>query len=499
MTSQPHTSQSNPLPDAPTTFVVVEYDVDLHITHISSNIEVLTGEKPQRYIGQSLTELIYEPDADIVLDFTQHRMDSASQNRLPCRIFQTRENILRGELKVEVMRDDEGQWQRAVGLITLKPKPSPLLMPEPPVLRSIADSLPDVIYIYNLVDKHILYINAPVEKIFGAVPGEIIGHKLDPDDFVHPDDRANWNAMLEEIQNDPHDRLFEQEFRVRHYNGNYVVMNSRIKVFTRTQDGAPYTVIGNLRDMSDHQAQAQREIEARTERERLHFLSQFIRSVSHDFRTPLSIINSSAYFLVRKEDMEERRVRAELIEKQVSRLEDMLDQVALSIHVHIPEWYTFAPVDMSQIITEVISENENRQNVRIETGFPSDARLVRGDIVFLKLAVDEIYKNALQYTQAEGTIRFELTYNGDTATIEIVDTGDGIEPDKINHIFEYYFRADPARSLAGNRQHTGLGLAIVKKIIHTHDGQIRVESQVGAGSRFVITLPLWEDDADGPR
>jgi PAS domain S-box-containing protein len=473
-------------------FVVVEFNSKLDITYISANIQRFTSHKASHYLGKTLSKLIAEPSAETIQEFIKDYLPTGSPGILPCRIHQTDEKILSGELRLEVTEDHSGQWDSAVGVITLFPDHENAMTPQYSILSAIADRMPDVVYVYDLLKDELIYINAVVEKTFGTPAAEVLTRKVSPGDFVHPEDRTQWDELVQTVVSENSDRLYEYEFRLLHQAGYYIASHIRIKIFSRTADGLPHTLIGSLRDMTVEKAQVQREVEASAERERLHFLSQFIRSISHDFRTPLSIINSSAYFLVRKDDMEERRARAGMIEKQVSRLEGMLDQVALSIHLHIPEWYTFAPVAIQSIIEEVIAENDNPKNVPVENHIPADAPLLRGDIVFLKLALDELYKNSLQYTTGEGFIRFEMSSDSDTAIISVIDTGTGIEAEKIDHIFEYYFRADPARSLASGHQHTGLGLAIVKKIIDIHRGHIRVESQYGEGTRFIITLPLWQ-------
>ncbi|HEY6409690.1 MAG TPA: ATP-binding protein, partial [Ktedonobacteraceae bacterium] len=113
---------------------------------------------------------------------------------------------------------------------------------------------------------------------------------------------------------------------------------------------------------------------------------------------------------------------------------------------------------------------------------------VYGDEDQLKQVLVALLDNALKYTPYEGSISLSLTTNEHTATLKVSDTGIGISPDDVPHIFERFYRADRARSR--DRGGSGLGLAIVQSIVQAHEGTIEVESTLGKGSTFILRLPL---------
>ena len=113
---------------------------------------------------------------------------------------------------------------------------------------------------------------------------------------------------------------------------------------------------------------------------------------------------------------------------------------------------------------------------------------VRGDADKLKQALVALLENALKYTPYEGTVTLSLTTQDGNALLGVCDTGIGISPEDLPHIFERFYRADPARSR--DRGGSGLGLAIVKSIVEEHSGTIEVESVPGKGSVFKIKMPL---------
>src|SRR5205823_13602643 len=117
---------------------------------------------------------------------------------------------------------------------------------------------------------------------------------------------------------------------------------------------------------------------------------------------------------------------------------------------------------------------------------------VYGDADQLKQVLVALLDNAFKYTPYEGSISLALTTSEHTAIVKVSDTGIGILPDDLPHIFERFYRADRARSR--DRGGSGLGLAIVQSIVQEHEGSIDVESTPGKGSAFVLKLPLAKSD-----
>ena len=133
-------------------------------------------------------------------------------------------------------------------------------------------------------------------------------------------------------------------------------------------------------------------------------------------------------------------------------------------------------------------EAEAKQ-ITLETALPKDAWLSMS-ASRLRQALLNLIGNAIKYTPPGGHVRVALTVSdaGDTATIAVSDTGHGIPAADLPHVFDKFFRvkSDATQATTG----TGLGLAITKSIVEAHGGRIRVESVEGAGTTFVVELPL---------
>jgi two-component system sensor histidine kinase BaeS len=125
--------------------------------------------------------------------------------------------------------------------------------------------------------------------------------------------------------------------------------------------------------------------------------------------------------------------------------------------------------------------------------------LLMGDGQRLRHMLLNLLDNAIRYTPPGGMVCVSLEARGMSAYLRVADTGIGIAPDDVTHIFDRFYRADAARGRASGG--AGLGLAIVRWCVEAHGGTIGVESQVGHGTTFTVTLPLAlaaEDDEDCP-
>ena len=116
---------------------------------------------------------------------------------------------------------------------------------------------------------------------------------------------------------------------------------------------------------------------------------------------------------------------------------------------------------------------------------------MRADAELLSLVWNNLFSNAVKFTQPRGTISLSLKTEGDAVTVQVSDTGCGISPEVGRHIFEKFYQGDPSHATQGN----GLGLALVKRVIDIVGGDIAVHSEVGKGSTFTVRLRRGTDGA----
>ncbi len=227
-------------------------------------------------------------------------------------------------------------------------------------------------------------------------------------------------------------------------------------------------------------------------------IKQFTADVSHELRTPLAILTGELEVALRSDKTtEEYQTLLISALEEVGRLSKVVRTLldlsrAETGQVRIDHEH----VNLSAMLDELsedamILAEEKSVSVgsMIEPGI-----MIDGDSVRLHQALLNILDNAIKYTPEGGDILMRLVKEGDRAIFRLSDTGVGIAPEHLPHIFDRFYRADQARSqdIQGN----GLGLSIVKWIIEAHEGTIRAESTQGKGTMITIVLPILEAGAE---
>jgi heavy metal sensor kinase len=219
---------------------------------------------------------------------------------------------------------------------------------------------------------------------------------------------------------------------------------------------------------------------------------QFTADASHELRTPLSIIQAESSLALDKErDAAEYRKALEVVSQEVTYMSDIIGKLLFLARGDAgKEPVESKDVNIKELIEELASDMEvlaRDKGVGFNIG-PLENLTIKGDRTQLRQLFFNILKNAVTYTPSGGNISTSLARRKETAVVTISDTGIGIPSEHLPHIFERFYRVDKARSRVEGG--SGLGLAIAKYVAEVHDGKIDVESQVGKGSIFRITLPL---------
>jgi heavy metal sensor kinase len=216
----------------------------------------------------------------------------------------------------------------------------------------------------------------------------------------------------------------------------------------------------------------------------------FSADAAHELRTPLTILKGELEVALRSPpDAEEyRRVLASCLE-EVDRLSALVEDLLFlarsdSGNVSIPQ----TPVNLAEVLEEVKPAlSMLAETTEISLLVPASPELwVQGNKSMLFRLMFNLGENAIKYTPTGGRVEVSLSRNGHKAVLAVHDTGPGIAPEEQERIFDRFYRGDPARSRGGS----GLGLALVRSIVLLHGGSISVESTVGKGSCFHVTLPL---------
>ncbi len=253
-------------------------------------------------------------------------------------------------------------------------------------------------------------------------------------------------------------------------------------------------VIGGMvmaQDVTETRQMQEKQLKLAVERERLALVNQFVQAISHDFRTSLSVIETSRYLIERSlEPGMLQRVQRKMhnIQEQITRISDQLDNLSMIAGMVTAKR---GLCDLNEIIGELVNEQTplaERKHLSLTFDPAADLSPITADGQALHQAVRHLLVNAINYTPQGGSVAVKTAPFDGKAMIEISDTGIGISADDLPRVFDLFYRADPARGTASGG--VGIGLTIVKLVVESHGGQVTVESQPDAGATFRITLPL---------
>ena len=214
---------------------------------------------------------------------------------------------------------------------------------------------------------------------------------------------------------------------------------------------------------------------------------QFLSDASHELKTPLTVILSSADLLKTSAQPEQRQY-VDNISVESRRMKALVEDMLTLSRAESGRAAPFAPLDLSDLVTDAALRFEP---VAFEAGHPlqydiQNGASLSGDRQQLDQLLDILLDNAVKYAAKDAPIRLTLDISGKNAVLAVENPGDPIPPDKLPHLFDRFYRVDAARTGAGG---FGLGLAIAQQIVRRHKGAITAASDARA-TRFTVTLPL---------
>ncbi len=225
---------------------------------------------------------------------------------------------------------------------------------------------------------------------------------------------------------------------------------------------------------------------------------EFVANVSHELRTPLSTIKILADTILdlQPEDAEVQRFVGKIdaeIDSMTALVQDLLDITQLESGSESLRYETIDPVEIASSVVERMRPRAEKARVDVRLSRAGGGSPIHADGRRLEHAVLNLVTNAIDHTPAGGRVDVSVRQEGGETTFTVEDTGRGIPEADIDRIWERFFKTDRSRSEPG----TGLGLAIVKHVALAHGGRAEVESEVGEGSTFSISVPADGGPAAG--
>ncbi len=222
-------------------------------------------------------------------------------------------------------------------------------------------------------------------------------------------------------------------------------------------------------------------------------IAQFTADASHELRTPLALVQAAAEHSLRRERSREELLEAmKTVLRESRRTSELLDSLLVLARADSgDDAMQPAPIDAAEVLRDVVDRTRGlaaAKDIDFVADMGDSPVKVMGDAVLLHRLVMILIDNAVKYTPEKGQVRLALRSSDEKACIEVVDSGVGIEAEDLPRVFDRFWRADRVRSRSMGG--AGLGLAIARRIVDRSGGTLTVESELGRGSTFRVTLPV---------
>ena len=417
------------------------------------------------------------------------------------------------------LSQEDGDPMRLVGThvdITARKDAEKALRESEERFRSILENATDAIAIIT-ADGRYRYLSPSTSAVLGYEPEELVGRNVI--DFTHPDDVASRQEALSKVTEVP-DAVVVEEFRFRHKNGTWrtlistkknalcvpgiggILANARDVTERRAAEEELERYRNQLEELVDERtAQVQeksQQLEEALDKEKEYNLLQqkFVSLVSHEFRTPLAIIDGSAQRLIRRKDKaapEEIATRLEKVRSAILRLTGLIDLTLYTTRLDAGNiGMNPATCDLRDLVREVC---ERQAEISPEYEFVVDIDALPEDMFADKNLLDMVFtnllSNAVKYSPDNKTIQVTGSLTDGEVRVSVSDSGVGIPKEDMPHMFKRFFRARTSEGYRG----TGVGLNVSREFVEMHGGRIELQSTVGKGSTFTVHLPRNAQEA----
>ena len=358
--------------------------------------------------------------------------------------------------------------------------------------RLLADNTIDLVCLHNL-DASFKYVSPSIQSLLGYDPEELIGKY--PEDYVHPEDLKKFKKRIGSIIKDK--ELFSEQVRLRNSEGEYIWFETNASLVYENK--IPVSFQSSTRDITQRK-KAEQIIEDTLlqERQLNELRTNLVSTISHEFRTPMTTIRTSAelitMYLQNSQFNEALQIekRVKTITEEIDRIVELMDAV-LTISKDDAGKTSFNPIvcNLNEICKDVIetSFNNQKDNRNVDVLFKSNKVEIFADINLIKYTLFNVLSNAFKYSEGCGNVQLNLFTVDDLVQIDVIDNGIGIPKEEQSKLFNTFYRASNSNGIQG----TGLGLYIIKMFTKKNSGRVYLESELGKGTKVTLRFPLYKN------
>ncbi len=462
-------------------------DLEGKIHQANDAVFSLLGFRPDELIEQSLSRIISPEETWEFMVALREVVDRGVSRNARLHPRSASGDVIPTTLNASALRDTDGRVIGAIGILRD--------MRELDKARAYAESLiknaPDPVFVSDLEGK-ILQANDAVSHLLGFRQDEVVEQSVSR--FLGADETREFVAALREVV----EHGVSRNVRLHPRSASGEVISTTLNASAlRDADGNVIGAIGILRDMRAYEQVLHDLEDSRRElRDADQAKDRFLAIVSHELRTPLTAMLGWARLLTtgRLDDATSARALP-VIERNTKLLAQLIDDlldvsgiIAGKLRLEV------GPVDLVAVIESAIEAVQglaDAKSIGLKAVLDPSAGSVAGDPGRLQQVVWNLLANAIKFTPNRGRIDLRLERAGAHARLTVRDTGRGISPELLPHIFDRFRQDERTRQHGG----LGLGLAIVRHIVKLHEGNVWAESEgEGRGATLVVELPLPIDD-----
>ena len=474
---------------------------DNPVIYCNPMFEKITGYSCAEVLGKNPRFLHNQGEDQEEVSKMTRAIRSGKECRVQVRNYRKDGTLFWNEVSITPIKNAEGEITHWVGIqndITQRKKTEE----EIAHLAKIFDESLNEIYVFDAETLRFINVNPGATEKTGYTAEEL--KQLTPVDLKPEFTEASFRKLIAPLIRDKHKKIQFETIHQRKDGSTYPV-DVHVQASTIDNRDICAAIILDISDKKDYTQKLEKTVEQRTaelqvalekEKELNELKTKFLSMVSHEFKTPLSGILSSAMLVgkyTREDQQDKREKHLKTITNGVHHLTNILnDFLSLERLEKGKEVYRLTEFSLSKLLNEVVYN----ANMMLKTGqkinYPQnidDIEIIQDEKI-IALALSNLLYNSIKYSPENTTIDIEVAYHGGKIIFRIRDQGVGIPEKDQKHIFERYFRAENVILTQG----TGIGLNIIRAHLENLNGRIYFESEENTGSTFTIELPVFSSE-----